>query len=211
MAKKTGLTPSKLWSERVKEKSIQYYLQGNTTLKLVAERIAEELPRKPSISKVYTAIQEAIKTWEAENATIITQYKYIELRKIDNLEATYWDAWYRSCQVQTIIQAKKTPIAQEQPKNGRKNKKAPDYLLGEITETSKTPVGDPKFLTGVEWCINKRLEILGGIAPPVADADKAGTITTNTTVRQIIFRRRGDVQNIALTAEAQSSTISNEN
>ncbi len=201
MSGKTGLTPSKLWQKRVTEKSILYYLQGNTTLQAVADKIGEEIKRKPSISMISKHISAAIKQWEKQNSELIEKHKYIELAKIDNLEATYWDAWYRSLQPQRVIQERKTPIALP---DGRQTKKAVKYQVNEVVESFREGPGDPKFLTGVEWCINKRLEVLGNIAPQVIEANITGAITTNTTIRQIVLKTARSAGKQPLISEEQS-------
>jgi hypothetical protein len=74
-----------------------------------------------------------------------------ELAKIDNLEREYWDAWERS----------KT---QKETKSSKAKPDPTDANVGRVTEQmEKTEdlLGNAAFLRGVQWCINKRCEILG--------------------------------------------------
>lgn len=76
-----------------------------------------------------------------------------ELAKIDNLEATYWTAWERSLKdVSTKTKRAFKSLASEASSN-------------EISETVQQKTGDPRYLEGIRWCIDKRCEILGLNAP----------------------------------------------
>jgi hypothetical protein len=186
MGLKTGLTASAQWRSRVKEKSILYYLQGST-IKQAAARISFEEARGVSFSAVHKHIRAAIDEYEKASQDIITQYKARELAKIDNLEAQAWAAFQRSCQPIKTNQVKNIPL--ETPKGKKKS----NLTIKEETETIRESAGDKRFLDTVQWCIDKRLEIMATMAMPAADADKPGAITTNTTIRQIIFRGRTQI------------------
>jgi len=86
--------------------------------------------------------------WRKSAAKDISEAKSRELAKVDNLELTYWDAWERSCEDAETVR-------QQGDAEG----------VDKITKTSKGQAGDPRFLTGVQWCIEKRCKILGIDAP----------------------------------------------
>lgn len=186
MGLKTGLTASAQWRSRVKEKSILYYLQG-CTIKQAAAKISFEEARGVSFSAVHKHIRAAIDEFEKSSQDIITHYKARELAKIDNLESQAWAAFQRSCQPTKTSQVKNTPI------ETTKGRKKSNLTIKEETETIRESAGDKRFLDTVQWCIDKRLEVMATMATPVADADKPGAITNNTTIRQIIFRNRMQV------------------
>ena len=73
----------------------------------------------------------------------VNAFKARELAKVDNLEREYWDAWARS---------------QEEAETRTVTK---DSKGGSTVDRYEGQVGDSRFLSGVQWCINKRCEILG--------------------------------------------------
>jgi len=203
MTQKTGLgprkklTPSAVWRAAVQEKAVKYYLQGNTTLKAVAERISQELPRGCSLSTVYETIQAALKDWTEQNTEAINDYKRRELLKIENLEREAWDAWVRSCQPEKIRQTKSVPVG----KHKATSKRAPVLLVTEIIDNEREGAGNKRFLDTVQWCITKRYEIMASLQTPTNETDKPGAITNNTTIRQIVFkgrRQEGAIQTVII-------------
>jgi hypothetical protein len=82
-----------------------------------------------------------------------------ELAKIDNLERELWEAWdkSRTDHTKTMNKAK-----------GKANSVNPDYK--EITETEVIKDGEPRFLQGVERCIERRCKLLGLDAPSKIEA-----------------------------------------
>ena len=76
-----------------------------------------------------------------------------ELAKIDLLEVTYWEAWRRSCEQQESSTTELVKDADGQSKGGR-------------AQLRKEPgLGDPRYLQGVQWCIERRCKIIGIDAP----------------------------------------------
>jgi len=69
--------------------------------------------------------------------------KAAELEKVNQLERTYWDAWERSVteQIKTRVQSGEKGTTQSVEKA--------DYF------------GDPRFLKGIESCVDLRCKILG--------------------------------------------------
>jgi hypothetical protein len=203
MAKKTGLTATKLWQQRVREKTIKYYIEGNS-FRDIAEIISNELSRPVTHATCWSILKQVISEWDKETNELINTYKLAELRKIDHLENEAWKAFYRSQQPIRTMQSKNTPIEQTTP-TGRKKKNAATIMLKEQTETVREgTAGDKKFLDTVQWCIDKRLEVMATMQMPAAEADQPGTITNNTTIRQIIIGGR------KLIGQAQTIIVNNE-
>lgn len=75
-----------------------------------------------------------------------------ELARIDKLERQYWDAWDRSQE-----EIKKASQRQKGPKS------SPSFT--ETSQTVEERVGDPRYLSGVQWCIEMRCKLLGLFAP----------------------------------------------
>ncbi len=86
----------------------------------------------------------------------INEAKAKELARVDHLEREYWEAWERS--------------------------------VGEHrTKTLKTEEinGDPRYLSGIQWCINKRCELLGLDAPSKTDITSGGK-SINVEIIEIV-------------------------
>jgi predicted transcriptional regulator len=88
--------------------------------------------------------------WRQSAIKDFDQLQERELVKIDHLEQTYWNAWQKS--------------VEKYEKNSKEY-----YGKKKILVKTKTDemfqFGDPRYLNGVQWCINKRCEILGINAP----------------------------------------------
>ena len=84
------------------------------------------------------------KRWLQSSVLNIDLAKAKELARIDHLEREYWVAWEKS----------KNPVK-------TKGQKKVDGQVIETTVQAETGTGDPRFLAGVQWCINKRCDIVG--------------------------------------------------
>jgi hypothetical protein len=76
-----------------------------------------------------------MRRWEKASTAQIDEHKARELEKVDQLEREYWNTWERSCK--------------------------------EVEQDDGTTsfFADPRFLTGVQWCIDRRCKLLGLDAP----------------------------------------------
>lgn len=111
------------------------YLQG-----WLQVDIANDLSLNQStISRDIKALQAE---WQKSALIDFDTAKAREIAKIDNLEITYHDAWTRSNEDAETVTVK-------------------EYADGDIetTTTTKAQVGDPRFMEGVRWCIEKRCKI----------------------------------------------------
>jgi len=134
-----------------------FYLKGDTQMD-IAEKVGVD---QATISRDLKAIQ-AI--WADKAVEAIDQKKAEELAKIDKLERTYWEGWERS------IEAFKAKIVK-----GKKSKAGQGAEDIEQTLKEEERVGDPRFLAGVQWCIDKRLKLFGLEAPQkIAPTDPTG-------------------------------------
>jgi len=116
------------------------YLQG-----WIQADIAKELEvSQTTVSRDIKALQA---DWLKSSLIDFTAAKAGELAKIDNLERIYYDAWERSCEDAIVQVARAVESANDTRKEG--------------TKTTKGQVGDPRFLNGVQWCIDKRCKIFG--------------------------------------------------
>jgi hypothetical protein len=85
-----------------------------------------------------------------------------ELARIDALEVEYWEAWRGS----------KLPRKQETTQQ-----RQAETVALVVTVRSDEHEGNPQFLAGVQWCIDRRIKLLGidaplKIAPTNPEGDK---------------------------------------
>lgn len=135
---------------------MELYLQGRTQASIAAALGVTQ----GQISHDLSAIRRA---WVKDAVRDFDELKSRELAKIDNLEVTYWQAWTDS---QRDIESET-----EQLRGGRLVKgergESDKIQPASIDKTKRTQeqTGDPRFLQGVQWCIEKRCKILGLDAP----------------------------------------------
>ena len=126
------------------------YLSGMTQ-----PAIARELGvSQPTVSRDMKVLRDE---WLASALIDVNAAKAKELAKIDNLEIEYWEAWRRSIgeHIQEVTKAKG-------PAKG-----SPTDI--EKVVRKNTLVGDPRFLQGIQWCIDKRCKILGLDSPQLVE------------------------------------------
>jgi predicted transcriptional regulator len=131
----------KLQREKDLLRTAELYLQGKRQ-----SEIAEEIG--VTQQQISLDLKELRKRWLDKSIEKIDEKKAEELAKIDQLERKYWDAWQMSCDY----------VIKETTSNNRRVK-----VL--IPHDQNNPLGDTKYLAGVQWCINKRCQILGVDAP----------------------------------------------
>lgn len=140
------------------------YLQGHTHRE-IAQRLSRERPYTISHVQVYRDIKHIVAQWVENRETMLDAALARELRKIDALESTAWDAWERSRNVREI----------------RTTEQIKDHD-GERTKAQirrEDSCGDPRYLNVVQWCIAKRCEILGINAPLVVQGEIATVAKPN--------------------------------
>ena len=140
------------------------YLQGQTQ-HLIAQRLGIS---RAMVTYDLRVIQ---RRWRAETVRNLDEYKARELDKIDNLERTYWEAWERSLETrETSTTSMRAGVAAA-------------FLHKEPRD------GNPAFLVGVQWCIDRRCKLLmldPQPAPPVVTVDNREvhiTVTYDDDVR----------------------------
>jgi hypothetical protein len=151
----TGKRRSNGQLARDRRRIADLYLQG-----WIQADIAKEIDISPAtVSRDIKFLQ---KEWQESTLVDIDAAKSQELAKIDRLEREYWTAWERSCEdAETITQKTKGVVKRRQEEDGTFVAERP----AEATKTSKGQAGDPRFLAGVQWCIERRCKILGIDAP----------------------------------------------
>jgi len=109
-----------------------------------------------TVSRDIAALQ---KDWLASSLLDFNEAKAQTLAKVDRLEREYWAAWARSCEdAETVTEKARASKGGEKPDSVEKTRQA------------KGQAGDPRFLSGVQWCIEQRCKILGIEAPKRIEA-----------------------------------------
>jgi len=150
----TGRVRKKGERARDRKRTGELYLRGWTQAE-----IAEEL--NMSIATICRDIARLHDAWLESSLVDYDEAKAKELAKVDQLEYEYWDAWLRSCENKET-ETKKAIVVGEAAERR------------EATKREEGQAGDPRFLTGIQWCINKRCEILGLDAPNRTDFTSGG-------------------------------------
>lgn len=129
------------------------YLKGHTQ-RDIAQHLDEERDYDYYRQKVNNDLKQIRKRWEQSALMDFHQRRAEEIARIDQLERKYWEAWEAS--------------KEEQEEYTRKVEPDED---GDMTEAYRKQTvkdgeaGDASYLKGVQWCIDKRCEILGLDAP----------------------------------------------
>lgn len=184
---KTGtrprITPVEARKLNEKQLIVSLYLQGNSMARV--KDLAEEQTggHRFGMATIRKYVNEATEEWKARKTEMVDNHKAIELEKINRLEATYWDAWARSCEVLV----NKTKI--------KKKGDGERMALAQVRDDEKQTVGDPRFLSGIQWCTEMRCKILGIEVPQTAlqmNSVTNNTQVNNTTVinRKVVFLKR---------------------
>lgn len=117
--------------------------------------IAAEL--KVSQATISGDLKRIRQAWLQSTLVDINQVQGQELARIDRLEREYWQAWRKSQE-----EAVKTVTTREADAKGQLPQKPQSARV-----ERQAQVGDPRFLGGVQWCIEQRLKIFG-----IYEADK---------------------------------------
>lgn len=135
------------------------YMKGETL-----HSIADHISNKRHYSLSHVTIHKDIKMlrarWIESQLVDFDSAKAKELTKIDTLESEYWFAWNRSLQKSEEIM---TELVQD------KVNQTAGYKREKVKKKEITTYGDPRYLQGVQWCIDKRCKIFGLDAPNKVD------------------------------------------
>lgn len=166
---------------------IQLFMKG-ISHEGICEIIRTENGHPIGANRVQNIVETEITKWSKANPSDISKLRAMEIQKINHLEYTYWKAWEDSIKGQSNV--KKIKRAE-----GEGSKMA----VSSQHEEKRGSSGDPRYLKGVEWCIQKRCELLGVDNPVPQVAIQNNNVTNNTdnsknTVlnynRMIVFNTR---------------------
>lgn len=121
---------------RISDLYLQGWIQAD-----IADRVGLS---QATVSRDLKALQQE---WLDSALVNFDEAKAQELAKIDRLEREYWRAWLHSCE---DAESESTKMVEAQ---GGKRLEASTQRKGQA--------GDPRFLNGVQWCIEQRCKIVG--------------------------------------------------
>jgi hypothetical protein len=127
--------------EERRNRVLSYYVRGYRQT-AIAELVGCD---QKTVSNDLAVIR---RQWAKANGERVTELQARELARIDEIERQAWAAWERSQQERSRSRTKRTD-----PGGG------PAKL--EASVEKETPVGDPRWLERVSWCVEARVRILG--------------------------------------------------
>ena len=156
---------NKAQMERDYELEASLYLQGKT-LKEIAEIVSNRDGPDCDYTLSYVTISNDLRKirgkWLESALLDMDKIKAEELAKIDRLEREYWEAWHASLAPEQMTQTKE---------------KTDDV---ETTSRTRTQSGDARYLQGIQWCINRRIELFGLDAPKRTESyERVETVSMN--------------------------------
>jgi hypothetical protein len=149
-----------------RRKVAEMYLRGKSQFE-IAQKLGCD---RTTISKDLKALRIE---WLQSALVDLNEAKARELAKIDHLETTYWTAWARSLRdavtiTREAVTGKEREIAAVVLSAQTDDGNTVEAIMREV-EKREGQSGNPAFLAGIQWCINKRCEILGLDAPKKQD------------------------------------------
>ncbi len=95
--------------------------------------------------------------WVSAASAGMGEIKARELARIDALELEYWQAWRDS--------------KREKVRGGQTKRETGRRASTETRIDKETREGDPRYLVGVQWCVEQRLKIFGAYMPQKFEAE----------------------------------------
>jgi len=109
--------------------------------------------------------------WAEKTVINLDAAKQKELARIDLLEREYWQAWERS-------KGERSKARQE---TAGMDKQGRPIVRRSVAEKEKL-IGNPAYLTGVQWCISERCKLLGIYGAVKVDANVNANTNNKTTL-----------------------------
>jgi hypothetical protein len=141
-------------------------IRENLTQREIADKIASNRNYSLSTEQISNDIKELVKRWRDAYLDDTDVLKGRELQRIDQLESAYWDSYDRSLKGINQFKEDVTEFTSEDDKLGEEDSTVPSKKKRFVSRKFQNERdGEVKFLNGIQWCINKRCEILGLNAP----------------------------------------------
>lgn len=181
---------SKIQRERDLVEIARRYLRGESQRKIA---LALGVTRQ----QIQYDLREIRARWREQAVVDFEQAIIEQLARIDQLEREYWEQY----ELSKAGKAKKIiTVSGKRPKQLKQPKQEDDSSdnqkgIERVTQTSiteETP-GDPRYLQGVQWCIQERARLLGLYAPDRIDITAKG--------REVSLPKPPDIREVLETAD----------
>jgi hypothetical protein len=142
------------------------YLEGYSQ-KEIADHICDIRHYNISAQQVSQDMKKVRTRWLDSQLRDFDAAKAQELSKIDNLEREYWEAWRKSLKkAEEIYSEKEEGTVQPGDAQGKPaGPGKPIYSKSKVKKKETQTFGEPRYLEGIRWCIDKRCKIFGLDAP----------------------------------------------
>jgi hypothetical protein len=144
------------------------YLEGYSQRE-IADRICDIRHYNISAQQVSQDMKKVRNRWLDSQIKDFDQAKAHELSKIDNLEREYWEAWRGSLKIATEIYSEKEEGSMNADAKAVTGVNSPPgkpvYSKSKVKKKETQTFGEPRYLEGIRWCIDKRCKIFGLDAP----------------------------------------------
>jgi hypothetical protein len=140
-------------------------LRENMSRSEISNEIAKERPYTISAIQVDYDVKELLSRWRDAYLDDIDVLKGRELQRIDQLESAYWDSYERSLKGINTYKEDMTESGVDMlgiDDSSEEKKRVKRFVSRKFQDERD---GESRFLNGIQWCINKRCEILGLNAP----------------------------------------------
>ena len=157
--------------ERDRDYSWGEYLKGvpvqEINKRVNARAQAENLGYTISRPVTYDDITARLAEYRKESEAVLNDQVQIELAKVNKLEQEYWEAWERSKTAKRRTEIEGGEMVGSNITGGTVKKRTTEQIFG-----------DPRYLEGVQWCIERRCRMLG--------LDQPLEINANMTLYQYV-------------------------
>jgi len=129
----------------------------------IRQRLLSERSYKLSVDTISRDVKILMERWKQAYLGDIDELRGRKLRRIDNLEAAYWDSYERSLSSKEVTREEE----EEGENSGLPTVAAPGgrFKKKKSVREMHQRDGSVQFLDGIKWCINQRCDILGLKAP----------------------------------------------
>ncbi len=145
--------------------------------------------------------------WIAESKQSMDMLKAKELSKVDHLEEIYWQAWMRS--QQDVEEVTVEDVTGPPQLRGNAAAVAPIAVQVAIKKREIRKLmqrdGSAAFLSGIQWCVDKRCEILGLNAPRRVAGGDGGPVVFRVVYGDAVKDDRVQEDNIGI--DLSSATL----
>lgn len=165
--KKTGPKRTPFQHERDLVLIAELYLRGRRQVDIAEQVNCQVEYVAVGLTVTQSQISHDIKKlhdrWVKKSMDSIDNVKARELARLDELELEYWESWQQSKKKQIVMV------------NGQALKVDGEYIY-------ENPVGEPRFLQGVERIIEQRRKVFGLDAPARTDLTTKGQSINQSSV-----------------------------